>query len=241
MSAELPERDPLADLVSRSLGVRVESVQAADLASADGVERRRLRFETRDGAAAVLFERSPAGMTLEAQLLPFLARKSDRVPTVHARGLPPPHASLGPWLLLEDVLAAPTACEGDVADIVIAKLAIERAVANDAPALRALSVPEDARALPRELAAIAPGLLHGDLRCAVARRPSRGVVITGWAHAKLGCAALDAARLALDLEHAGRPRDARAVREAYATHADVSDGDRVIDAAIAYLRDLDRR
>lgn len=242
MSApEVPERDPLADLVSRSLGTRVESVDAEDLAAIDGVERRRLRFATREGATTVLFERSPAGMTLEAQLLPFLARKSDRVPAVHARGLPPPHASLGPWLLLEDALGSPTACEGDVGEIVGAKLAIERAVANDVPALRGLGVPVDARPLPAALASLPRGLLHGDLRCAVARRLERGVVITAWARATIGCPVLDAAGLALAFEHDGRPHDAAAVHDAYAMRAEIGDAVEAFAAAMTYLRDLGRR
>lgn len=218
MSApEVPERDPLADLVSRSLGTRVESVEAEDLAATDSVERRRLRFVTREGSTTVLFERSPAGMTLEAQLLPFLARKTDRVPAVHARGLPPPHAKLGPWVLIEDVLAAPAACDGDPVEIVTAKLAIERAVAGDEPALRGLGVPRDDRPLPPELAAVPRALVHGDLGCTVARRVARGVVITAWSRATIGCAVLDVAALALELARAGRADDARRVREAYTT------------------------
>ena len=169
---DLPERDPLADLVSRSVGARIESVAVELLANADGIERKRLRYDTSAGPKTAIFERSPRGVTLEAQLLPFLARKTPHVPQVYSRGLPPPHAALGPWLLLEDVLAAPI--EDDHAAIVRAKRAIEAAVATDIPALRAVGLRGDG-----------PALVHGALD-GNARRTDRGVVIVGWAGAHLG-------------------------------------------------------
>src|SRR6185503_7110009 len=118
------------------------------------------------------------------QLLPFLARKTDRVPRVHSRGIPPSHVSLGPWLLLEDLGDAPDTCGDDVGEIVRAKVAIERAVAADGPALRALGVPvrtppdvvreaggdTNAEDAARELTAWPVSLVHGDLTCAHARR-----------------------------------------------------------------------
>lgn len=174
-----PERDPLADLVSRSVGARVESVRAEELASEDGIERKRLRFETSSGPRTAIFERYPPGDALVAQLLPFLARKTPHVPMVHARGLPPPHARLGPWLLLEDTLDAPI--ETDAAAIMRAKREIEAAVASDMPALRALGVRGDGTTL-----------VHGALTSERARRTERGVVIDGWDHAYLGDASDDA-------------------------------------------------
>src|SRR5207247_4995769 len=83
------ERDPLADLVSRSVGRHIESVAVEALPPREGIERKRLRYDASAGPAAAIFERSPRGEALEAQLLPFLARKTDRVPIVHARGIPP--------------------------------------------------------------------------------------------------------------------------------------------------------
>src|SRR6185295_10143454 len=175
--------DPLGSLVARSVGGDVQGVRSEELDSADGIERKRLHF-TRDGReTTALFERSARGVLLEAQLLPFLARKSERVPRVHSRGIPPPHVSLGPWLLLEDLSDAPDACEGDVAEIVRAKIAVERAVAADGPALRALGVPvrtppdvvreaggdPNAVDAARELSAWPVSLVHGDLRCIHAR------------------------------------------------------------------------
>jgi hypothetical protein len=148
---------------------------------------------------------------------------------VHSRGIPPPHASLGPWLLLEDLSAAPTACEGDAADVVRAKIAIERAVAADGPALRALGVPlrtpldlvrdkggdAGAEEAARALASWPVALVHGDLTCARTRRTDRGVVLTRWTSAHLGCGLLDAARLASDLRERGREPDADRTIELY--------------------------
>jgi len=220
--------DPLAALVSRSVGGSVTDVVAEDLPHDGLTERKRLRF-VRDGSASTaIFERSAPGTAVEAQLVPFLARKTDHVPRVYSRGLPPPHASLGPWLLVEDVIDRPSACDDPLA-LVRAKLAIERAVQGDVPALRALGVPQ---VTPGELVArVAPrfsadgaivdaalaaerllswpvALVHGDLRCSRVRLAERGAVLTGWRSAHLGCALLDIARLAADLRAHGRSPDA---------------------------------
>jgi hypothetical protein len=214
---QIPERDPLADLVSRSVGQRVPSVDVEVLPSPDG-ERKRLRFVTASGASSAIFDRAPRGQTTEAQLLPFLARKTDRVPAVHSRGIPPPHVALGPWVLIEDVDAGSPACDGDPREIVRAKLAIERAVAKDLPALKALGLRE-LTDLAEPLASAPRVLLHGDLVCANAVRVARGVVLLTWRRAALGPGVLDVARLAQDLERAGRAADAKAVREVYASES----------------------
>ena len=213
MTDDIPERDPLADLVSRSVGQRVPSVDVEVLPTAAG-ERKRLRFRTAAGDSSAIFDRAPRGDTTEAQLLPFLARKTDRVPSVHSRGIPPPHVALGPWVLVEDVYAGASACD-DPLGIVRAKLAIERAVVQDLPALKALGVRE-LTGLPEPLASAPRVLVHGDLVCANAVRVARGVVLLGWRHAALGPGVLDVARLAQDLERAGRTAEAHAVREVYA-------------------------
>ena len=231
----LDERDPLADLVSRSIGARVPSVEVEVLASGETGERKRLRFRTASGASSAIFDRAPRGETTEAQLLPFLARKTDRVPVVHSRGIPPAHVTLGPWILIEDVLAGEDACVGDVSDIVRAKLAIERAVANDLPALRALGLKEAPEELPTSLAAAPRALVHGGLRCVAARRVGRGVVLIDWRRAGIGAGVLDAATLALDLERAGRQSDALAVRDCYIAESGLADASGLFAAAARHL------
>jgi hypothetical protein len=233
MNGEVPERDPLADLVSRSVGARVPSVDVEVLATPAG-ERKRLRFLTSSGASSAIFDRAPRGDATEAQLLPFLARKTDRVPVVHSRGIPPSRAALGPWILIEDVYAGSPACEGDPREIVRAKLTVERAVANDLPALKALGVRELAP-LPGPLASASRVLLHGDLRCAHAWRVERGVVLSGWRRAALGPGALDVAMLVGDLEHAGRRADAEAVRDVYIAESAEGSASDLLAAAVRAL------
>lgn len=237
MSEELPERDPLADLVSRSIGARVPSVDVEVMPSDEGIERKRLRFTTGTGPATAIFERLPRGDITEAQLLPFLARKTDRVPRLHSRGLPPAHVTLGPWVLIEDVYEGAPACDGDVVEVLDAKRGIESAVAKDLPALRALGLREHPGELPSALASAPKTLVHGDLVCDNARRLERGVVLVGWRRAFIGPAVLDAATLARSLERGQRAKDAAAVREAYAHDGDPA----LLDEAERFLRDTQAR
>ena len=250
--------DPLAALVARSIGGDVRDVRAEELAEEDGVERRRLHF-THDGrTTTALFERAARGALVEAQLLPFLARKTVHVPRVHSRGIPPAHVALGPWLLLEDLSDAPSACEGNATDVVRAKIAVERAVAADAPALRALGVPvrtpldvvrqhggdRNAEEAARTLAAWPVSLVQGGLTCEHARTAERGVVLTRWSEAHLGCALLDAIRLASDLRARGRARDADDVVDVYVAESGAPDDDSLVHAAKrieALLNDVRRR
>ncbi|HUG05843.1 MAG TPA: hypothetical protein VMQ78_04845 [Candidatus Limnocylindria bacterium] len=250
--------DPLGSLVARSVGGDVKGVRAEELSAEDGIERKRVHF-TRDGrVTTALFERSARGTVMEAQLLPFLARKTEHVPRVHSRGIPPPHASLGPWLLLEDLSEAQSACDGDAVDVIRAKIAIERAVAADGPALRALGVPvrtpldvvrqeggdASAEEAARELAAWPASLVHGDLTCGRARRVERGIVLTRWSAAHLGCALLDAVCFAADLRGGGRSRDADAVIERYVAECGGPTDEGFLRAAKrmdALLRDAPRR
>lgn len=168
----------------------------------------RVRF-TLDGARrSLVIKRVPASASLEVRLLPHLARKSDRVPAVHARGIPPAMVPAWPWVLIEDLVDAPSACDDPLA-VVQAKAAIERAVARDAPALVALGVPRLGRR--GALAAWPEVLAHGALDCASAVRTARGVVLTEWRHAHLGPGLTDIVRLA---QAAGRPP--RELADAYA-------------------------
>jgi len=237
--------DPLGSLVARSVGGDVQGVHAEDLPVEDGIERQRVHFTHAGRATTALFERSARGLAIEAQLLPFLARKTEHVPHVHSRGIPPAHVSLGPWLLLEDLSDAADACDGEVAEIVRAKIAIERAVAADGPALRALRVPvrtplevvrmqggdANAEEAAGELAEWPVALVHGDLTCRRARRADRGVVITRWAAAHLGCGLLDAVRLASDLRGRARSREADAIIEQYVAESGGPADDALVRAA----------
>lgn len=237
--------DPLGSLVTRSVGGDVQDVRAEELVAEDGLERKRLRF-TRDGhATTALFERSPRGIVMEAQVVPFLARKTPHVPRVHSRGIPPAHASLGPWLLLEDLGDAANACDRDATDVIRAKIAVERAVAADGPALRALGVPvrtpldvarqesgnANAEEAAVELGAWPVALVHGALTCERARRAERGVVLVRWSAAHLGCGLLDAVRLAADLRERGRARDADVVVETYVAESGGPTDDALVRAA----------
>ena len=179
------------------------------------VELERVRFVAEGQERSLVLKRVPQGRDLEVHLLPFLARKSAHVPRVHSRGIPPPAVPAKRWLLLEDSLDAASACDVDPRAIVAAKVAIERAVAADGPALRALGVPvlppaaiaelappdlaADAAEAARRLADWPQALVHGDLSCANAFLVDGEVRIGEWRWAHLGCALLDVARLTGDL------------------------------------------
>lgn len=220
----MSEADPLGAMISRALGTAVSGARSEQLGARDGVERERVRFTADGGDRALVFERLAPRMALEAQLVPFLARRTDRVPVVHARGIPRSAVPSPPWLLVEDLEDAPTACERDPSAIVDAKIAVERAVAGDVPALRALGVPErspddiaaavaaaagegsdadEAREAARRLRKWPVRLVHGDLGCANAVVAPRGVVLRRWGRAFLGCALLDVVRLVADLVEQG--------------------------------------
>lgn len=190
--------DPLTSFIGRSLRAEVSEVSEEIVQDTTAAEIDRVRF-TQDGERrSLIVKRVPPHTSLEVKLLPHLARKSDRVPAVYARGIPPVTVAAWPWLLIEDLLDVPPACD-DLPAIVRAKVAIEQAVRADAPALGALGVPrmgQLARAGP--LADWPEVLVHGALRCAYAVRTVRGIVITEWRHASLGCGLLDVVRLARD-------------------------------------------
>ena len=155
----------------------------------------RVRFTQEGERRSLIIKRVPPHASLEVKLLPHLARKCDRVPAVFARGIPPTTVAAWPWLLIEDLLDAPPAGP-DLDSVVLAKVAIEQAVLADGPALGALGVPR----MPRRgaLAEWPEVLVHGALRRSYALRVERGVVITEWRHASLGCGLLDIVRLARD-------------------------------------------
>ena len=196
-----PQPDPLTTFIGRSLRALVSEVSEEIVQDTTEAEIDRVRF-TQDGERrSLIVKRVPPHTSLEVKLLPHLARKSDRVPVVYARGIPPVTVAAWPWLLIEDLLDAKGACD-DLEGIVHAKAAIEQAVRADAPALGALGVPRIPRRGP--LADWPEVLVHGALGCTTAVRTDRGVVITEWRHASLGCGLLDIVRLARDAGFATR-------------------------------------
>jgi phosphotransferase family enzyme len=213
--------DPLAAFIARSLRAEVSDVRSEVVAKDARRELERIRFRQDGEDRSLVVKRMPPNDALETQLLPFLSRKSDRVPNLRSRGIPPPAVPAWPWVLIEDLLDTRSACEADPRAIIRAKATVERAVAGDAPALRALGVPSvtpvelveraasrqgtgggglvAARTAATALAALPQVLCHGDLTCTNARLTDRGVVLDEWAKAHIGCGLLDVARLAADL------------------------------------------
>ncbi|MDP9266034.1 MAG: phosphotransferase [Chloroflexota bacterium] len=217
----------LAALVSRALGEQVQGARSEIVTRDDAREIERVHFSQGGRQRSLLLKRLRPDAAMEVQLLPFLTRKSPFVPLVFARGIPRPRPEARHWLLVEDLSGAPTACDFDPREIVRAKIAIERAVERDGPALGALGVPRRSPAALVELAAdgIADGellaearkaarwlatwpesLTHGDLVCGNVVRTERGTVIHEWGSAFTGCALLDVVRLAADFASRGEAR-----------------------------------
>lgn len=215
--------DPLTSFIGRSLRSAVSEVSEEILLDTTEVEIDRVQFTRAGLRESLVVKRVPPHDSLEVKLLPHLARRSDRVPTVYARGIPPATVAAWPWLLIEDLLDAPAAGD-DLDGILRSKIAIEEAVQPDGPALLALGVPRIARR--GRLAGWPEVLVHGALSRIAAVRAARGIVITEWRHASLGCGLLDVVRLARDAgtdplplgvayaQAAGRPLDPVALREA---------------------------
>jgi len=214
-------QDPLTAFVARSLRADVSDVRSELVAKNALMEVERIRFSQEGVERSLALKRVPPEDSLEVQLLPFLARKTDRVPRVLSRGVPPPAVPAWPWVMTEDVLDTTSACHEDPRAIVLTKVAIERAVAADAPALNALAVktmtPVDlveraldraatdrpldaeARASAALLSDLPTVLCHGELACTHARLTARGVIIVEWRRAYLGCGLLDIAQLTDDM------------------------------------------
>ena len=217
--------DPLTAFISRSLRAEVSDVREEIIQDTTDAELDRVHF-MQDGAARTLIvKRVPPHASLEVKLLPHLARKTDRVPAVFARGIPPATVPAWPWLLIEDLLDAPAVT--DLAAIVRAKVAVERAVAADGPALVALGVPRIAR--HGALTEWPEVLVHGALGGRSAVSAARGVVLTEWRQASLGAGLVDVARLARD-----RKVPARELAEVYAREC----GAALTDAAIGEAEQL---
>jgi hypothetical protein len=192
--SEGPTPDPLTSFIGRSLRADVSDVSEEIIQDTTEGEIDRVHFTEGGARRTLIVKRVPPHDSLEVQLLPHLARKTDRVPVVHARGIPPATAAGWPWLLIEDLLDAPAADDLDA--VLRAKASVERAVAADGPALVALGVPRIAR---RGVLAEWPEVIvHGALTRANAVQAGRGVVLMEWRHASLGCGLTDVVRLARD-------------------------------------------
>jgi hypothetical protein len=214
-------QDPLTAFVGRSLRGEVSEVRSEVVTRNTLMEVERIRFRQEGVERSLALKRVPPDDSVEVQLLPFLARKTDRVPRVLSRGVPPPAVPAWPWIMTEDLLDTTSACHEDPRAIVLTKVAIERAVAADGPALKALAVktltpadlveraleraPTDrpldveARAAASELAILPTVLCHGELACTHARLTARGVILVEWRRAYLGCGLLDIAQLTDDV------------------------------------------
>lgn len=211
--------DPFAALVSRALGVAVDSVEAERLDREEevaGAETQRVRWRGPDDAGSVLYRRYPAKASVEAALLPLLARRLAPVPKVHASGVPPRHAAEArPWLLMGD--------PGDIvakrSDAIAALVAARAAVARDATTLQSLGVPRLPPSRIRDealwseelfeasdfsrverlassldaarLDAVGATLVHGAFEGGNAVSGASGTTILGWSRAHLGCALID--------------------------------------------------
>ena len=217
---------PLTSFISRSLRREVTDVSEEIIQDTTEAELDRVSF-TQDGVRRTLIvKRVPPHASLEVKLLPHLARKTDRVPVVYARGIPPTTVPAWSWLLIEDLEDAPVS--GDLEAIVRAKAAVERAVAADGPALVALGVPRIARG--GALEAWPEVLVHGALGGRTAVRAGRGVVLTEWRQASLGSGLTDVVRLA---QVSGVP--ARPLAELYAAETGRTLTAAVLEAAVELL------
>jgi len=81
--------DPLTSFISRSVRADVTDVSEVILQDTTEAEIDRVSFTQAGVRRTLVVKRVPPHSSLEVKLLPHLARKSDRVPAVHARGIPP--------------------------------------------------------------------------------------------------------------------------------------------------------
>ena len=92
-------QDPLTAFVSRSLRADVADVRSELVAKNALMEIERIRFSQEGVERSLALKRVPPDDSLEVQLLPFLARKTDRVPRVLSRGVPPAAVPAWPWVM----------------------------------------------------------------------------------------------------------------------------------------------
>jgi len=208
-------QDPLTAFVARSLRADVSDVRSELVAKNALMEIERIRFSQDGVERSLALKRVPPDDSLEVQLLPLLARKTDRVPRVLSRGVPPSAVPAWPWVMTEDLLDTTSACHEDPRAVVLTK------VAADGPALKALGVKTltpvelveraveraatdrpldaEARAAAGLLSSLPTVLCHGELACTHARLTARGVILLEWRRAYLGCGLLDVAQFTEDV------------------------------------------
>src|SRR2546423_13902296 len=133
--------DPLTSFIARSLRAEVSDVSSEVIAQNARLQLERITFRQDGTDRSLMMKRVPPEDALEVQLLPLLARKTDRVPIVHARGIPPPAVAAWPWVLTEGPADTASACHGDLAAGRPAESAGQRGGAPREPGPRALGGP----------------------------------------------------------------------------------------------------
>lgn len=95
--------DPLLGLVSRALGAPVDEIAVERVRTSPLAEVDRIRWRGAAGQGRLLFKRMHRAASVEAGLLPALARRGFPVEEVLASGIPPRHvAEPRPWILVRE-------------------------------------------------------------------------------------------------------------------------------------------
>lgn len=161
--------EPLVALVARATGAAVDAVDEERLESGPLREVDRLRWRGPLGGGTLLFRRFARGASVEAALLPLLARRGLAVEGVLASGIPPRHvAEQRPWVLSvepEGQTLCARAEDTAVRRAVEALRAAHVAMRGELATLLALGVPELPPTTLRDEALAATALLGpGDAR-----------------------------------------------------------------------------
>lgn len=137
--------DPLLGLVTRALGVAVDAIEVERVRTTPLAEVDRIRWRGPTGEGRLLFKRMHRNASVEAGLLPALARRGSPVEAVLASGIPPRHVpEPRPWILVREAEGVPLCAAGaDDARRAAALLRSMHDGAREQLALfRALGVPE---------------------------------------------------------------------------------------------------
>ncbi len=157
--------DPLLGLVARALRAEVDAISVERIETSPLAEVDRIRWRGPGGEGRLLFRRMRREASVEAALLPVLARRGLAVENVLASGIPPRHvAEQRPWVLAVEPEGAPL-CERGVTDARRAAQAVSathEAMRDELPLLKALGLPELPPATLRDEALAATALLPRD-------------------------------------------------------------------------------